>query len=125
MVSRAAAKKEKESKEKEKEKEATETKTEEEEAKKEEEEKEEKQEEVKEEEKEDKSGVVVDEEESRVSAEYASLCRELNMDASTGEAAWNSYKQIKQNYTLEVSHDRVSKPCTYYLYVPSQLPLAM
>lgn len=35
--------------------------------------------------------------------EYDQLCRELNMDESTMEAAWRSYIAIRHNYTLEVS----------------------
>ena len=34
--------------------------------------------------------------------EYDKLCRELNMDIETAEAAWMSYTDVKEKYTLEV-----------------------
>ena len=33
---------------------------------------------------------------------YDQLCRELNMDITTAEAAWESYTDTKHKYTLEV-----------------------
>ena len=36
-------------------------------------------------------------------AVYDQLCRELNMDITTAEAAWQSYTDTKHKYTLEVS----------------------
>ena len=34
--------------------------------------------------------------------EFDKLCRELNMDIETADAAWNSYTDVKDKYTLEV-----------------------
>ncbi len=34
--------------------------------------------------------------------EFDNLCRELNMDTSTAETAWESYIEVKHKYTLEV-----------------------
>ena len=42
---------------------------------------------------------------SFVRDEYDRLCRELNMDAETAEKAWKEYKEIRENYTLEVLHN--------------------
>ncbi len=44
-----------------------------------------------------------DNEDDSVRESYQELCRELNMDKATNEAAWKAYTAIKQNYTLEVS----------------------
>lgn len=38
-----------------------------------------------------------------IRCQYDALCRELNMDTHTAEEAWQSYQQIRQHYTLEVS----------------------
>lgn len=35
-------------------------------------------------------------------ADFDQLCRELNMDTSTADSAWNSYTEMKHKYTLEV-----------------------
>ena len=34
--------------------------------------------------------------------EFDQLCRELNMDVSTSDEAWESYLETKHRYTLEV-----------------------
>ena len=41
--------------------------------------------------------------ESDIRVEFDQLCRELNMDISTADAAWESYTDTKHKYTLEVS----------------------
>ena len=46
--------------------------------------------------------IEVDEDEKKVIEDYEALCRELNMDSATSDSAWDAYKAIKQNYTLEV-----------------------
>lgn len=38
-----------------------------------------------------------------VKIDFDQLCRELNMDISTADSAWNSYNEMKHKYTLEVS----------------------
>ena len=40
--------------------------------------------------------------EAGVKKNFESLCTDLNMDSSTKTVAWESYQQIRQNYTLEV-----------------------
>ena len=40
--------------------------------------------------------------ESDIRKEYDLLCRELNMDIDTADAAWQSYVDTKHKYTLEV-----------------------
>ena len=35
--------------------------------------------------------------------EFDKLCRELNMDIETAEAAWMDYTDVKDKYSLEVS----------------------
>lgn len=44
----------------------------------------------------------MEETESDVRNDYDQLCRELNMDTTTGDAAWQSYTDTKHKYTLEV-----------------------
>ena len=38
----------------------------------------------------------------KIKDEFVQLGRDLNMDVSTSDAAWSSYEEIKQKYTLEV-----------------------
>ena len=38
-----------------------------------------------------------------VRARYDDVCAELNMDEETAEKAWSSYKNINNDYVLEVS----------------------
>ncbi len=53
---------------------------------------------------EDEGDQQVKTEEERAAKEaYHELCRELNMDSATCDAAWKSYEAIRTNYTLEVS----------------------
>ena len=42
------------------------------------------------------------EEEKKVKNGFETVCRKLNMDSDSMEAAWTSYDKIKDNYTLEV-----------------------
>ncbi len=39
---------------------------------------------------------------NQVQAEFDRLCRGLNMDKVTSEAAWNSYSSVRQYYALDV-----------------------
>ena len=42
--------------------------------------------------------------------EFDKLCRELNMDIETAEAAWMTYTEVKDKYSLEVRfHNSKSK----------------
>ena len=41
--------------------------------------------------------------------EYDLLCRELNMDIDTADAAWQSYVDTKHKYTLEVRNSSILK----------------
>ena len=41
-------------------------------------------------------------EEASVEDQYTALCAELNMDSATAAEAWQTYQNIRQNYTLEV-----------------------
>ena len=45
----------------------------------------------------------VDEKSDQVYEQFNEMCYDLNMDKLTAREAWNSYCQVKQNYTLEVS----------------------
>lgn len=40
--------------------------------------------------------------EDLVNARFQEVCADLNMDRNTAEEAWQSFKQISTNYTLEV-----------------------
>ena len=42
------------------------------------------------------------EEEKRIKSDFEAVCRKLNMDQDSMDAAWASYDKIKDNYTLEV-----------------------
>lgn len=42
------------------------------------------------------------EEEKKVKSDFEAVCRKLNMDQDSMDAAWTSYDKIKDNYTLEV-----------------------
>lgn len=53
--------------------------------------------------------VELSEEERRVKSDFEAVCRKLNMDQDSMEAAWTSYDKIKDNYTLEV-RDTSSSP---------------
>ncbi|XP_043236670.1 retinoblastoma-like protein 1 isoform X1 [Amphibalanus amphitrite] len=43
----------------------------------------------------------VDEKSDQVHGQFTEMCYDLNMDKMTAREAWNSYCQVKQNYTLE------------------------
>ena len=38
-----------------------------------------------------------------IRARYEDVCAELNMDEQTAQKAWSSYKDINNDYVLEVS----------------------
>ena len=38
----------------------------------------------------------------KIKSEYDAVCGKLNMDQGSMDAAWESYKSIKDYYTLEV-----------------------
>lgn len=40
--------------------------------------------------------------EKKVKSNFEAVCRKLNMDQDSMDAAWTSYDKIKDNYTLEV-----------------------
>lgn len=45
-------------------------------------------------------------EEGKVKQEYEAVCSKLNMDQASMEAAWTSYTDTRDYYTLEVSGRR-------------------
>ena len=51
---------------------------------------------------ESKMEVEPSEEEKKVKSDFEAVCRKLNMDQDSMDAAWTSYDKIKDNYTLEV-----------------------
>ena len=52
------------------------------------------------------------EEEKRIKSDFEAVCRKLNMDHDSMDAAWTSYDKIKDNYTLEVRRAS-SSPAVY------------
>ena len=50
--------------------------------------------------------------------DFDNLCRELNMDTSTAESAWDSYQEMKHKYTLEVT---TFKKCFYKLLLKFEM----
>ena len=56
----------------------------------------------------------------KIKDEFVQLGRDLNMDVSTSDAAWSSYEEIKQKYTLEV---RSLKSETHFSIQPHALKL--
>ncbi len=42
-------------------------------------------------------------EDKRIRQEYEAVCSKLNMDQASMEAAWTSYTETRDYYTLEVS----------------------
>ena len=45
----------------------------------------------------------MDEKSGQVYEQFTEMCYDLNMDKMTAREAWHSYRQVKQNYSLEVS----------------------
>lgn len=44
-----------------------------------------------------------EESEDVIHSKHLELCRDLNMDSISADKAWDSYKEIRNNYTLDVS----------------------
>ena len=46
---------------------------------------------------------IVDDKSDELYEQFNEMCYDLNMDKLTAREAWKSYRQVKQNYSLEVS----------------------